>query len=390
MLLHRIICGNALEVLRKLPSESVDMVLTSPPYYGLRDYGEDTETTWRRKSGQVSLDDISCSQLGLEPTPELYIDHLRLCFNEVKRVLKKTGSCWVNLGDTYGGSCYGEWVIKTGWNPERAPPQYFLRKKCLLMIPERFVMMMVEKLGFVLRNKIVWFKSNAMPTSAKDRFANRWEYVFFFVKSQKYFFDLDAVREPYRRVPFKRGLPESQRCGKYAKIKFTASNPLLGKNPGDVIISEYDDFWKVSTVPFTGNHYAVFPEELCKKPILAGCPQEVCVECKKPRERIINVMGKVQVGWEVYKKLRGRPTMKNVTETVSWTNCCSNTYAPGVVLDPFCGSGTVGVAAEKLRRSSIQIDIKKNYCEMAYMRLKQLTEQASLDGSRSMLVKEGF
>ena len=189
---------DVMKALKQLPDESVDMQITSPPYWGLRSYGKEVEVDWG---------DGYIGELGLEPTFDLYIKHLCDIFDEVKRVLKKDGTCWVNLGDTYarGGNqeerfdkkSYGgkatqhdTTILGRGITKELPP-------KCLCAIPERFMIEMINR-GWILRNKIIWHKPNHMPTSVKDRFATSWEYLFFFSKSKKYFFDLDAVRMPHQ------------------------------------------------------------------------------------------------------------------------------------------------------------------------------------------------
>lgn len=163
---QRVLIGNCAEILKTLPSESIDCVVTSPPYWGLRDY----------KTEPVEWPDGWRGQLGLEPTPQLYIQHLVGIFDEVKRVLKDTGTCWVNLGDTYGGT------TKTD--------------KSLAQIPSRFAIAMTDA-GWILRNEIIWWKRNCMPSSVKDRFTVDFEKLFFFVKSKKYYFEqqLEPVAE---------------------------------------------------------------------------------------------------------------------------------------------------------------------------------------------------
>jgi DNA modification methylase len=176
---REILHGDVLEQLKTLPAESVDMCMTSPPYWALRDYGIE-------------------GQLGLEPTFTEYINKLVSVFDEVKRVLKKEGTCWVNLGDTFSSS-----TKQTGRNDAESELRQGRREsgiktqikngsdtpdKCLLMIPERFAIEMINR-GWILRSKIVWHKPNAMPSSAKDRFTVDWEYLFMFAKQQKYYFE---------------------------------------------------------------------------------------------------------------------------------------------------------------------------------------------------------
>ena len=399
--INKIICGDCLEVMKEMPAKSIDMVITSPPYWGLRDYG------------------TGPNQLGLEPTPELYIEHLTQIFNEAKRVLKKEGTLWLNIGDTYGGSGgdHKEWHkndagfqggLMRGCQPKKLMP------KCLLMVPERLSWSLIQN-GWILRNKIIWYKPNAMPSSVTDRFSNRWEYLFMFSKSQRYYFDLDGVREPHqypadvaRRMrqdkmegvqPFKKGDPICRhtkipnqtsesfgspraRYNREGHENLDTINPL-GKNPGDV--------FEINTQPFPEAHFAVFPEKLCEKPIKAGCPEEVCKKCGKARERIVE--RKLDPSWKPkyesrYKDSHGteeggnpRSRHKNTaieqalhtsTKTVGWTSCnCNAGFEGGVVLDPFAGAGTALLVAKEMKRRFIGIDIKQEYCDMCEKRLSQ-------------------
>ena len=177
---NAILHGPALEQLKTLESDSVDCCVTSPPYWALRDYK-------------------ILGQLGLEPTFQEYITKLIEIFNQVKRVLKKEGSCWVNMGDTYsqGDTISNRYGLSgsTLDAPIKHKADHFSRKvvqsipqKSLCLIPERFAIAMVDE-GWILRNKIIWYKPNCMPSSAKDRFTVDWEYLFFFTKSQRYYFE---------------------------------------------------------------------------------------------------------------------------------------------------------------------------------------------------------
>jgi len=216
--INQIVCGDALEVMKSRPAESIDMCMTSPPYWGLRDYGieqvfggdKNCEHEWNGcgKSSQRLRDPknsmpnclnpemgnicLKCQawrgQLGLEPTVDMYIEHMTEIFNEVKRVLKKEGSLWLNIGDTYGGSGgaggdYNNGGLREGQSRYKQG-ETKLPPKCLCMIPERLAWSLIQN-GWIFRNKIIWFKPNAMPSSVKDRFSNRWEYIFLFVKSDR-------------------------------------------------------------------------------------------------------------------------------------------------------------------------------------------------------------
>src|SRR5947209_6891825 len=177
--LDRILCGDALKVIQRLPSDSIDCVITSPPYWALRDYGVK-------------------GQLGLEPSFHDYLDKLCEVFDEVRRVLKPDGTCWVNMGDTYsspmkggggtgqtGDGVYDRLKRRAGFGPVKLKTG--LPPKTLCQIPARFAIEMIER-GWLLRNEIIWWKPNCMPQSARDRFTVDFEKVFFFVKSRRYYF----------------------------------------------------------------------------------------------------------------------------------------------------------------------------------------------------------
>ncbi|GAH80693.1 unnamed protein product, partial [marine sediment metagenome] len=186
-------------------------------------------------------------QLGLEPTSEMYIEHLTDIFNEAKRLLKKEGTLWLNISDTYAGSGgaggdYNKGGLREG-QPKFKQGETRLQPKCLCMIPEHLAWSLIQN-GWILRNKIIWFKPNSMPSSVKDRFSNRWEYLFLFSKNGKYYFDLDAVRElhktsgDYARKTYQNKLNVSNRSKaigeQYSRENLAKPNYPSGKNPGDV------------------------------------------------------------------------------------------------------------------------------------------------------------
>jgi len=279
---QQVLIGNCAEILKTLPSESVDCVVTSPPYWGLRDY----------KTEPVEWPDGWVGQLGLEPTPQLYIQHLVGIFDEIKRVLKKTGTCWVNLGDTYGGT------TKTA--------------KSLAQIPSRFAIAMTDS-GWILRNEIIWHKPNCLPSSVKDRFTVDFEKLFFFVKSKRYYFEqqLEVATEPIGRA-VKLG---AKTLGGDAVLGSPANRPDRKPfiNNGR---RNKRTVWSITTRPYKGAHFAVFPPELVETPIKAGCPPG------------------------------------------------------GVVLDPFGGSGTTSEVARRLGRASIIIELNPDYLELVKERAR--------------------
>lgn len=219
--------GHALEVLRTLPDQSVNCVVTSPPYFGLRDYG-------------------TPDQIGLEESPAAYIAALRDVFAEARRVLADDGTLWVNIGDSY------------------------VRQKNLLGIPWRLAFALQDD-GWILRNAIVWAKPNAMPESVTDRLSNRHELLFMFSRSRRYWFDLDPIREASATVPMRaadgrdRGGYDGANNSKGARAGVERYGHLNGRNPGDV--------WTIPTTPFPGAHFAVMAPELARRCVLAGCPE---------------------------------------------------------------------------------------------------------------------
>lgn len=299
---NKILCGDALEMIKTLPSESVNCVVTSPPYWGLRDYGVD-------------------GQIGLEKDFNDYIHKLCEIFDEVKRVLRNDGTCWVNLGDTYAGTKVGN--TKTNKN-KRLVSDGFRKQtrgvsdKCLLQIPSRFAIEMCNR-GWILRNKIIWHKPNVMPQSVKDRFTVDFEEVFFFVKSKKYWFEQQL--EPYETTPTENNRKRNKATEKYEGTKLFSEGERDyysqgGRNKRTV--------WSITTKPYKEAHFATYPEELISTMIKAGCP----------------------VG--------------------------------GVVLDPFGGSGTTAQAAIKQDKKYIVIELNQEYIPLIQQRIDKLTTQIKL------------
>lgn len=242
---NRVICHNALEPF-PLPNQCIDVVMTSPPYWGLRDYGVD-------------------GQIGLESHPSEYIDHLVCVAREIKRVLKKSGSFYLNLGDTYFGSgtgqkpdhkgkmTEGQFLSAVGANEVRnncKSDRRWLQPKQLMLIPVRVACALQDD-GWILRNDIIWHKPNPMPSSVKDRLNNTFEHVFHFVKSKRYYYNLDSIREPHKTVSIKRvsqnlGNPVLNTDRKRGHpVGADTLNPKQflhknGKNPGDIIASDWN------------------------------------------------------------------------------------------------------------------------------------------------------
>ena len=245
--------GDALNVLQNLGNGAAQCVVTSPPYYGLRDYGVP-------------------GQYGLEPTVSAYVDTMRAVFTEVRRVLADDGTLWLNLGDGYATHPAGDG--SSGRRDKQGAPAARRSRprnaKNLLGVPWR-VAFALQNDGWILRNAIVWHKPNAMPEPVRDRMAGRYEHVFLLAKSPGYFFDLDAVRQPSattrgRTWAERKSLGEPVRYGLagYQAVGHShfAAHPA-GRNPGDV--------WAINTRPTRGGHFATYPLDLPLRCIAAGC-----------------------------------------------------------------------------------------------------------------------
>jgi DNA modification methylase len=297
----RIINADVLAGLAELPDESVHCVVTSPPYWGLRDYGQP-------------------GQIGLEATPEAFVSRMVEVFREVRRVLRSDGTCWLNLGDSYamstkGSSGKGErqqrnvgtlledrsWSIPAGLKP-----------KDLIGIPWR-VALALQADGWWLRSEIIWHKPNPMPESVTDRPTKAHEQIFLLTKSERYWYDAEAIKEPDKGQPSGNGFAGRQ--GGSERV-----GPLLGGNgsaerfePGGGRNAR--SVWTIATAPFAEAHFATFPPELPAKCIKAGCPPG------------------------------------------------------GTVLDPFGGAGTTGLVADRLQRNAILVELNPEYAAMAEKRI---------------------
>jgi DNA modification methylase len=318
--------GDARAVLAAMPDQSANCIVTSPPYWGKRDYGV-------------------AGQYGYEVTPAAYIGTMRDVFREARRVLADDGTCWLNLGDSYSASgggatgmhaYLGEHITThraTGWSA-----------KNLLGLPWRVAFALQDD-GWILRNAVIWHKPNAMPESVRDRLSCRHELVFLLAKSPGYWFDLDPIREPhktakprdphgspagshgYTRPPghpgrrtrppkYGPGTPQVTAASRYGDSAHRRGHPN-GRNPGDV--------WSIPTRPYAGPHFAAYPIDLPLRCIAAGCRLD------------------------------------------------------GVVLDPFAGSGTTGLAAIKLCRRFTGIDLSPEFAQLAAGRLAQAVADKEAD-----------
>ncbi len=425
--------GDAVERLRELPAESVQACVTSPPYWGLRDYGtaaweggdsecdhagppKASERSGLKNDGRpepgrkdyemaatVPFRDVcgKCgakridSQLGLEPTPEEYVANLVAVFREVRRVLRDDGSVWLNLGDSYFGAGRGPSdladdrgfhtaVTRDGFPLKGVYRHGSLKSKDLVGIPWR-VAFALQADGWWLRSDIIWNKPNPMPESVTDRPTRAHEYIFLLTKSARYFYDADAIREEGEgrldRSPGSNG-----RIG----VQGWKAEPLEeanGRNKRSV--------WTVTTQPYPEAHFATFPPKLIEPCILAGSPPKCCGECGAPWEREVEVgpekegieRGKNESAHRAHRwhpqRAAGGGLGTRERETLYWCPTCTchyqedslATFKPddsgrSVVLDPFAGSGTTGLVALRHDRSFIGIELNPDYCELARNRIR--------------------
>ncbi len=436
---NQILQGEALEVLKTLPDESVDCVMTSPPYWGLRDYGTGKWEgghpdcphlpTARAKGEDVQKNSAGsrfniqpvCSacgavrvdkQLGLEPTAREFIHKLADIFDEIKRVLRQHGTIWVNLGDTYINykdcKSVAQTIAKDGRKAQaheiekgrsvsrdtRSLKAQGLLDKSLGQIPARFSIEMNDR-GWILRNEIIWYKPNCMPSSIKDRFTVDFEKVFFFTKAKKYWFEQQY--EPLADITLERfqsGKWEADPEGKLGAGEHAMSPEGFNKAIANMAFAGERNkrcVWKVSPRAYPEAHFATYPVELCETPIKAGCPEFVCKKCFKPREKILEITPEYAAflgqSWNPHiddmkmgygQQTRGHADRKGDVAGVKrynfkgYTDCgCGAGFQKGVVLDPFFGSGTTAVAARQLGRDWLGIELNPEYIELAKKRLAQ-------------------
>ena len=371
----KILEGNVLETLKDLPACSVQCVVTSPPYYGLRDYGVE-------------------GQIGLEPTPEAYVEQLVNVFREVRRVLKDDGTLWLNLGDSYAGSGRGpEGGISKGESfrelGEKKKPysSESIKPKDLIGIPW-MVAFALRADGWYLRQDIIWNKPNPMPESVTDRPTKAHEYIFLLSKQARYFYDAEAVMETAtgydgrKDVEYKGGAKDVS-IGKHTRWKRKADGTGYGgdgtgfqnhsgySNLANPFVRNRRSVWTVATEPYSGAHFATWPTALVEIMVRAGTSEKgACPSCGAQWQRVL-------------EKSEPEPAPNTRTvSTVSWQpGCgCGCEPVPAVVLDLFAGSGTTLEVARRLGRSGVGVDLNFDYlvnqarCRLDLDRLEALEQ----------------
>lgn len=364
---HRIIIGDCMEGMQTLPDASVHCCITSPPYWGLRDYGVE-------------------GQLGLEATPDEFVAKMVEVFREVRRVLRDDGTLWLNLGSSYaggGGFCadspstehsksgkYGS----TGALVKGRPAPTGFKPKDMVPIPW-MVALALQADGWYLRQDIIWAKPNPMPESVTDRCTKAHEYLFLLSKSARYFYDAEAVKE-------------ASECD---RMRGPAEHPCPDTN-GNSGLSRRElqptrnrrSVWTIPTAPFSEAHFATFPPKLVEPCILAGTSEKgCCAKCGNPWERVTertdtgkrystgksaekNAAGLV-TGFSGYDNGQSSPSFR----TTGWqpTCTCNAEIVPATVFDPFGGSGTTAAVALLHGRNAILCELKPEYAAMAERRI---------------------
>ena len=390
----QIIRGDALDL--PLADSSVDLVVTSPPYFGLRSY----------QDGGEHYD----GQIGAEATPAEFVDALIAATREMVRVLKPSGSIWVNLGDKYAGSPRNmpedRGVVGVGPKASTARRESMqqtrhmdeyrtdIRAKSLMGIPWRYAIRCIDDLGLILRAEVIWSKPNGLPESVTDRVRRSHEQWFHFTLNPRYYSAVDEIREEHRDPA-----GNARYAGRYAGTgnpdrgdkgaQWVEANPL-GKLPGSV--------WTIPTEPLRVpdhlgiDHFAAFPTEWPRRIITGWSPAGVCVECGEGRRPVVD---RGEAEWDGRSAKYG-PTAHDPASnnhgtggstlrqarrlTLAGESCaCPDPTAPttpGVVLDPFGGTGTTALVASALGRHGVSVDMSADYCRLAEWRTSDPKQRA--------------
>jgi len=376
-------CGKAEDVLRILPDESVQCIVTSPPYWGLRDYGVE-------------------GQLGLEPSVSEYVERLVAIFREIRRVLRRDGTVWLNIGDKYATD--GKWggqsgskhtAAQAGAEASRRRKSSGLEEKNIIAVPWR-VGLALQDDGWYLRRPIIWWKPNVMPESVTDRPSGDYEYILLLTKSKRCYYDQYAVKEAASD-------PERQRSDVMGGKNGHLVRHSIGGTMTGSVTRNLRSVWRINTEGYPGAHFAIMPRLLAERCILAGTSAAgACLTCGRPLDRVIQKTrvptrpgrrGKVAD----LKSANGAPhsgivepnspylhhngdicgnrdPLRHVTEvmTIGWERRCDcgpSDPVPCVVLDPFAGTGTTGVVCEATGRRFIGIELNPKYVAMAERRI---------------------
>lgn len=407
---------NVLDGLKGLPDQSVHCIATSPPYYGLRNYGvppQDWDAVEYAPMPGIPSVSIPAQQvaLGLETDPSSFVAHVVQIFREARRVLRDDGVLWLNFGDSYAqAKGHGHWTSTAGIGDEQSQKvtsrwakigaeDLGLKPKDMIGIPWR-IAFALQADGWTLRQDIIWAKGSCMPESVTDRCTKSHEYVFMFAKSQRYFFDHVAVREKSVATSGRaKQRMKGENTWRYNDTDIRRSSEVIqggtnleSRGTAETGMRNKRSVWNINPKPYKGAHFAVWPEALVEPMILAGSSEGCCSACGAPRQRVIE---RAQTGTEDYEgkwkdedaQSSGRRILARVRAardsgnahdapfsqpvTKGWQDSCDcqAPTAPCTVLDPFSGSGTTGAVARRLGRSYIGIDLNAEYLVLAKERI---------------------
>ena len=426
--------GDVLDKLKELDNNSIDCVVTSPPYWGLRDYGtasydggdpncqhtitdgivdnKNNKLIERPDRASDKKNCVKCGakridkQLGLEPTYQEHIQNIVELFRAMKPKLKDSATVWLNYGDSYAATVNGTKVKDMKKNLQKnriknkgktngvyddrgfidkpfSTIQGSLKPKDLVMVPNRIAIALQDD-GWWIRSEIIWHKPNPMPESTKDRPTSAHEKIWLITKNKKYYYDADAIREPTtdsykgkRGLVKKRNKTQSAMQDRVFNIPYRPSNT---KNKRNV--------WTITTKPCKEAHFATFPKDLIEPCIKAGCPEKVCVECGTPYKKNYNRKrirrDELDPADHRYRPNKYKGAYEEIngkgdagyqsSEFIGFEkdcNCKTDKFESGVVLDPFGGSGTTGIVAQSLNRKSIMIELNPEYIKIAKKRIEK-------------------
>ena len=378
-----IVQGDVRASLHTLPPDSIDCVVTSPPYWGLRDYGlpavvweahGECDHAWASE-GNCMRCGAWRGQLGLEPSPELYVQHMVEVFRDVRRVLKPQGTAWVNLGDCYNACTnaprapsenrVGYWQA-AGSMGDRRVKAAGLKAKDLVGIPWR-VALALQADGWYLRSDVIWAKPNPVPEGVRDRPVRAHEYLFLFSKEPRYFYDAEALREN----------ADSAHSDKDARAPDTTPGACRARH----------SVWNIPTQRYNRAHFATFPERLVEPCILAGTSAlGCCPACGAAWKRSVHVSytnpgNRRSNGPRSLERKKESPGFSRrlirFAQGDTWqSSCeCERTRVPATVLDPFAGSGTTLAVARRLGRRAIGIELNPDYVKLARERVRAIGPQ---------------
>lgn len=381
---NQILVGDVLDRLQELPAGSVQCCVTSPPYWGLRDYGVE-------------------GQLGLEKAPQEFLANMVEVFRGVRRVLRDDGTLWLNIGDSYAR--HGGWSNNNGLDgvsreesnrartnaPEGVASQKLaqgLKGKDLCLIPERLAIALQDD-GWWIRSRIAWCKKSSMPESVTDRPTSAWEHIWLLTKSARYYYDAEAVKAPPNNsnptssAEYRKSVGRGSGNAELGRGDFEDGGQRSKAIGNSATGANLRNYWILGPEPYPEAHFATFPSEIPRRCIKAGTSQKgACSECGAPWGRIVEKDGgtweqrkadghAMRYGMDAINERDGVHLGGSTATTTGWqpTCACDAEVVPCTVLDPFLGSGTTAAVAQELDREWVGIELNPEYAALAEKRI---------------------